>query len=173
MNTATDTAHPTGPDPADPNPTGPNPAEHPPVAEEDHLGGAVRLAFGVIFLWASGVHVGIVSGDPGLYRDFANGAWMPGVLTAWRDIFMAHPAFWGLVVAVGEFAIGAALLYGGRVGRYGLAGAITFHVALMTFGWGFWIWSVPALILLLGPGRRWTVTDHHILPQHTDSEARS
>jgi hypothetical protein len=116
--------------------------------EDDRLGGAVRIAFGVIFLWASGVHVGIVSGDPGLYHDFADGAWFPGVLTAWRDVFMAHPAFWGLLVSLGEFAIGAALLSGGRLAHYGLAGAVAFHLALMTFGWGFWIWSVPALVLL-------------------------
>ena len=87
---------------------------------------------------------------------------MPGVLTAWRDIFMAHPAFWGLVVSFFELGIGAALLSGGRLARVGLVGAVAFHVALMTFGWGFWIWSVPSLLLLLGPGRRWNLTDRHV-----------
>ena len=147
-------------------PTGVPPA---PARRENGLGGAVRIAFGVIFLWASGVHVGIVSGDPGLYHDFADEAWMPGVVSAWRDIFMAHPAFWGLVVSVGEFAIGAALLQGGRIARYGLAGAVAFHVALMTFGFGFWIWAVPALVLLLGPGRRWETTDEDT-PDLTDHQ---
>lgn len=23
-----------------------------------------------------------------------------------------------------------------------------FHLALMAFGWGFWLWSVPMLVLL-------------------------
>ena len=53
------------------HPSPPSPA---PAPQEDRLGGAVRIAFGVIFLWASGVHVGIVSGDPGLYHDVADGA---------------------------------------------------------------------------------------------------
>lgn len=29
------------------------------------------------------------------------------------------------------------------------AGVIVFHVAPMAFGWGFWLWSVPALSLLV------------------------
>lgn len=145
-------------------PTAPAPVL-PASTDEDRLGGAIRICFGVIFLWASGVHVGIVSGDPGLYHDVADGAWMPGILTAWRDVFMAHPAFWGLVISVAEFAIGASLLYGGRTARYGLAGAVVFHFGLMTLGWGYWMWSVPALALLLGPGRRWKLTEHQQDPE--------
>lgn len=142
----------------------------PPPVAEDRRAGAVRIAFGVIFLWASGVHVGIVSGDPELYHDVADGAWMPGVLTAWREIFMAHPAFWGLLIGIGEFAIGAALLAGGRVADFGRAGAVAFHLGLMTLGWGYWMWSVPALLLLLGPGRRRVASSDLTHPQQgTDS----
>ncbi len=61
---------------------------------------------------------------------------------------MAHPAGWGLVVAAGELAIGVLTLAGGRWTRIGLIGAIVFHVALMMFGWGYWIWSVPMLVVL-------------------------
>jgi hypothetical protein len=122
-------------------------SEHPVAA-------AIRIAFGVIFLWSSGVHVGIVASDPELYRDVADAAWLPGIDTAWQDIFMAHPTFWGLMIAVGELAIGSALLTGGRLARYGLAGAAAFHLGLMTLGWGYWMWSVPVLVILLGPGRR-------------------
>lgn len=125
----------------------------PTPTSEDGFASAVRVVFGVIFLWASGVHVGIVSGDPELYHDVADQAWVPGVRTAWREVFMAHPGFWGLLIAVGEFGIGAAVLAGGRAGRYGVVGAVAFHLGLMALGWGFWIWSLPALVLLLAPYR--------------------
>lgn len=137
------------------------------TTSEHRLAAAIRIAFGVIFLWSSGVHVGIVAADPELYRDVADAAWLPGIETAWQDIFMAHPAFWGQMVALGELAIGTALLTGGRPARFGLAGAAAFHVGLMTLGWGYWMWSVPVLAILLGPGRRTTqpavLTDHQLL----------
>jgi len=30
----------------------------------------------------------------------------------------------------------------------GLSGAIGFHLCLMLFGWGFWLWSLPTLTVL-------------------------
>jgi hypothetical protein len=116
-------------------------------------GVVLRISLGLLFLWGSGVHVGIVSGDPELYRHVADGAWFPGVRAAWRDIFMAAPAFWGLAVAAGELAIATLLLTGGRRARLGIAGAAAFHVGLMLLGWGFWMWSVPVLALLARFGR--------------------
>lgn len=60
---------------------------------------------------------------------------------------MATPTAWGLAVAAGELAIGAAILAAGRWTRLGLLGAIAFHVALLLFGWGAWAYSVPMLVL--------------------------
>ena len=117
---------------------------------------ALRTGFGLLFVWCSGVHVGIVSAHPQLYRHVADGAWFPGIRWAWQNVFMGSPAFWGLAVAVGELAIGALLLAGrrgGPAGRAGLSGAVGFHVGLMLLGWGFWMWAVPALALL---ARAWT-----------------
>lgn len=108
----------------------------------------VPRGVGQLFLWSSGVHVGIVAADAQLYRDVADGAWFPGIATAWREVFMAHPAVWGLAVAAGEFVIALLLLAGGRFVRAGLLGAAGFHVGLMLLGWGFWMWSIPALTLL-------------------------
>jgi hypothetical protein len=67
---------------------------------------------------------------------------------------MAHPAVCGLALALGELAIGVLILLGGRFARYGLLGAIAFHVALLLFGWGLLLWSVPALLLLVPLYRR-------------------
>jgi hypothetical protein len=61
---------------------------------------------------------------------------------------MAHPAAWGLAVAAGEATLGALLLAGGRAALVGWVGVLTFTVLLMLFGYGFWLWSVPALAVL-------------------------
>lgn len=105
---------------------------------------------GQLFLWTSGVHVGIVVADTEVYRAFADGA-LPVVREAWSGVFMASPVLWGLAVALGEALIGLATLLGGRWTRLGLYGAIGFHLCLMLFGWGFWLWSLPMLaVLVLG-----------------------
>ena len=105
---------------------------------------------GWFFLWTSGIHVGIVAADAGLYRHFADGALVPGLATAWSSAFMSHPAVGGLVVAAGEAALALLLLLGStRWRRVGWAGTITFQAALLCFGWGFWLWSVPAIALLV------------------------
>lgn len=126
----------------------------PPRAPEDSR---IRRGFGLLFLWGCGVHVGVVAADPGIYRNVADGAFVPGIRTAWAEVFMAAPALWGLAVALGELVIAAMLLGGRRTAAAGLAGAVGFHVGLMLLGWGFWLWAVPAIALLLRPGRRgWT-----------------
>jgi hypothetical protein len=108
---------------------------------------------GWFFLWTSGVHVGIVAADPGLYRHFADGSLVPALAEIWRSTFMGHPVIYGLVVALGEATL-AMLLLGPRERRHiGWIGTIAFHVALMCFGWGFWLWCVPALALLLRGAR--------------------
>jgi hypothetical protein len=90
-----------------------------------------------------------VAAGPELYRHFAEGALVPGLASAWRSAFMAVPSAGGLVVAAGEALLGLLLLSADlRRRRVGWAGTIVFHVALMCFGWGFWLWCVPALALL-------------------------
>lgn len=103
---------------------------------------------GTFFLWTSGVHVGIVAAGPGFYRGFADGALVPGLSTAWRSWFMPHAAAYGLLIAAGEATLGLLLLGGPRQRRLGWAGVIAFHLALMAFGWGFWLWCIPALAAL-------------------------
>jgi hypothetical protein len=68
---------------------------------------------------------------------------------AWDRIFMAAPVGWGLALSLGEAALGVLLLRGGAWAKAGWAGVIAFHLALMLFGWGFWLWSVPALAFLI------------------------
>lgn len=104
---------------------------------------------GWFFLWTSGIHVGIVASDPGIYTHFADQALLPGLAHAWSQVFMPNAVLLGLVLAAGEACLGLLLLGSARQRRAGWVGVIAFHVALMAFGWGFWIWSVTALALLV------------------------
>lgn len=108
-----------------------------------------RKIVGGLFLYAGGIHLGIVAAGPTFYASFAREAFIPLVGQAWDEIFMAAPAAWGLVLSLGEAALGVLLLRDGTWARVGWAGVITFHLALMVFGWGFWLWSVPALAFLI------------------------
>jgi hypothetical protein len=108
-----------------------------------------RSIVGGFFLTMGGVHIGLVSADTEIYRHFADGALVPGLSTLWRDVFMAHPAVWGLVLAAFEITSGTLLLMGGRTAKLGWVAVLGFHVALMGFGWGFWAWSVPVLTFLV------------------------
>jgi hypothetical protein len=112
-----------------------------------------RGIVGCFYLFTGGVHVGIVAADPEFYRHFADGALFGFVSARWQDVFMAHAGAWGLALAAGESALGLLLLRGGGWARLGWAGVIAFHLALMVFGWGFWLWSVPALIVLIPAAR--------------------
>jgi hypothetical protein len=53
----------------------------------------------------------------------------------------------------GETLLGVLLLVGGSWAKLGWAGVIAFHVALMLFGFGYWMWSIPALVVLISLAR--------------------
>jgi hypothetical protein len=115
------------------------------------LGGSVVGGF---FLVMGGVHLGIVSVDPQTYDAFADHALFPFVRDGWQQIVMAQPAFWGLCLMAGEITLGILLLVGGRAARWGWLGVIGFHVLLMLFGVWVWLWSVPAIAVLVRLARR-------------------
>ena len=100
---------------------------------------------GGLFLFTGGIHLGIVAADPEFYRHFADEALLPFITSAWQDVFMANPSAWGLALSLGQVALGLLLLLGGSWATIGWAGVIAFHLGLMLFGWGYWLWSVPAL----------------------------
>lgn len=100
-----------------------------------------------------GINAGIVAADPQTYRTFADDALWPFVTTTWRELVMAQPYVWFLLLASGEVVLGLRLLHGGPAARPGWAGVIAFHVLLMPFGFGIWLWCVPALALLVPAAR--------------------
>jgi hypothetical protein len=116
--------------------------------------GLGRSVVGGFFLVMGGVHLGIVSVDPQTYDAFADHALFPFVHAGWQQIVMAQPAFWGLCLMTGEIVLGSLLLVGGRAARWGWTGVIVFHVLLMLFGVWVWLWSVPAIAVLVRLARR-------------------
>ncbi len=110
---------------------------------------AGRLVVGGFFLVMGGVHLGLVSSDPQVYRDFADNGLFDFVRTGWREIVMAAPAVYGLLLMAGEVLAGALLIAGGHAARFGWAAVIVFHLLLLVFGWWVWAWAVPALFLLV------------------------
>ena len=109
---------------------------------------ATRLCIGGFFLVMAGINIGIVVGDAEVYRHFADQGLFSLVRSGWLDIVMAAPGVWIGLLAVGEIAIGIALLAGGRWTLPGYAAIIAFHLALVLFGWGILAWSGPVLLLM-------------------------
>lgn len=114
----------------------------------------VRRGVGGFYLFTAGVNAGLVAADPEVYRSFADESFVPLVTRAWHDVVMDHPVPWFLALAAAELVLGVLLLRGGRAARAGWAGVLAFQLLLMVFGVGFWLWSVPALALLLPVARR-------------------
>ena len=111
-----------------------------------HWGGPLVGGF---YLSMGGVHLGIVAARPETYRHFADQGLFGFVRDGWQEIFMAHPEVFGLLLAAGETALGILLLVGGRAASLAWTGVIVFHLLLMLFGFGIWLWCVPALALLV------------------------
>ena len=108
-----------------------------------------RKIVGGFFLYTGGIHLGIVAADARIYAPFAQEALFPFIEDIWQIIVMSNPSVWGIVLSLGEASLGVLLLLGGTWAKAGWAGVIAFHLALMLFGWGFWLWSVPVLAFLI------------------------
>jgi hypothetical protein len=115
---------------------------------------------GGFFLVMGGVHLGLVSADPEVYRHFADHGLFAFVRDGWREIVMAAPAVYGLLLMAGEILAGGLLLLGGRAARVGWVAVIAFHVLLMVFGWWIWLWCIPVLTVLVTLARRDLVWSH-------------
>ena len=126
-------------------------------SEYDHprarLAGRIRRFVGGFYLVMAGMNAGIVFADPHSYQRFADGAYLDFVTEQWSGIVMANPSLWGLLLAAGEILLGVLLLSGGAAARTGWVGAIAFHVLLMLFGPGIWLWCIPALAFLVPAAR--------------------
>lgn len=123
------------------------------------------LAWGCVavsVLWVvagAAVNAGVLVLDSS-YTGFADGSPVAFVRDSWESLVVPNQGiFIGLLVAF-EALAGALALVPGRPRQVALASLVAFNVALLSFGWGFLIWSVPVgtgLVLLLRAERRRSV----------------
>ncbi|TCC16048.1 hypothetical protein [Kribbella sindirgiensis] len=103
---------------------------------------AILWGFTTLFASGAAIHVTLALATPSSYDGFADAALFGWVQRGWENIFMAHPTMWALLLAAAEATI-AVLLVKARL--VGYLAVVLFHLALLLFGWGFWLWCIPAL----------------------------
>lgn len=107
------------------------------------------------------------------YSGFADAASTSFVRETWESLVVPHhDLFVGLLIGF-EAVAGALVLVEGAVRQWTLLVLIGFTVALVSFGWGFLVWSVPmvvALSLLWRAGRDAGRLEEH---RHAASSARA
>ena len=121
---------------------------------------ALRIGcLAVSALWVlagAAVNAGILVAG-GSYSGFADGAYVSFVHETWESLVVPHQVVLiGLLIAF-EATAGVLVLWPGRPRQVALTAVIACTVALVSFGWGFLVWSVPmtvALVLLLKAERR-------------------
>lgn len=82
------------------------------------------------------------------YSKFADGASIAFVRHTWHTLVMPNRYFWISLLIVFELALGIVVLLKGRLTQYAYLSAIGFHLALLSFGWGFFVWSIPMIVSL-------------------------
>lgn len=107
---------------------------------------AGRVVTAVLFLAAGAVvnAAFLLTGED--YAGFADGSPIAVVRDTWESLVVPrHGLFIGLLVGF-EAAVGVLALLGGRATRLAYLAAVAFHVALLLFGFGFWLWCAPLLV---------------------------
>lgn len=128
----------------------------PPLADPNRRSARV---FGGIFLAGGLAHLLLLSLDSSAYDSFADSSYWPFITHAWHSVLVPNVYYLVPLLAVFEAAVGAAIL-SRRYRMAGIAAAGTFNTALMLFGWGSAIWSVPVLALLARFALQETRTAH-------------
>jgi hypothetical protein len=108
-----------------------------------------RSILGGFYLTMAGINIGLLVADPAVYTTFGDRSLFEFVRTGWLQIVMASPVPWIAALAAGEILIGAALLSGGWWAVAGYGAVIVFHLCLLLFGWGVWLWSMPVLAVVV------------------------
>jgi uncharacterized membrane protein YphA (DoxX/SURF4 family) len=115
---------------------------HPPARR------TARQAMAVLYIGAGAAvnALFILRGDD--YADFAKGSYIPYVRDTWASLVVpSHEVFIWVLVAF-ELAVGMLVMLGGQRTQLAYVAAIAFHIALLSFGWGFYVWSVPMLLAM-------------------------
>lgn len=120
---------------------------------------AYRIGLGAVsMLWvlagAGANTYFLLRGDD--YSGFADGASTGFVRETWESVVVPHHTLFIGLLIVFEASVGVLVLIEGRARQAALLLLVAFDVALVSFGWGYLVWSVPmvtALLLLWRAGR--------------------
>jgi hypothetical protein len=107
-----------------------------------------RIGVGVLYL-GGGATVNtllLLLGED--YADFAEGSDLPFVRHTWHTLVVPNHETWISLLIAFEVAVGVLALLGQRRTQLAYAAAIGFHVALLSFGVGFYVWSLPMIAAL-------------------------
>ena len=115
-----------------------------------------RMAVAVLYLVAGAAVNGLFLARGDDYAKFADGSYSSFVRHTWRSVVVPHHEVWIGLLIIFEVAVGLLALSGGKGTEVAYAAAIVFHLALLPFGWGFCLWSVPmtAALIALWHGER-------------------
>jgi hypothetical protein len=116
-----------------------------------------RASSGLLFVAAGSFFNALNLATGGDYGTFAKDSYIPFVRDTWASLVAPHQDIFIPLLVAFEAAVGLLILSGGRRMQLGFVGAIGFHVALVTFGWFFYPWSVAmvlAFALLLRAERK-------------------
>lgn len=108
--------------------------------------GLLGVAFLYIGAGALVNAVFLLQGDD--YDGFASGAYVAFVDDTWQSLVVPNAVWFISALVAFEASVGVLVLAGGRRAELGLGAAMAFHVALLSFGWGFYLWSLPMLVAL-------------------------
>jgi uncharacterized membrane protein YphA (DoxX/SURF4 family) len=104
-----------------------------------------RLAFAFLFLVAGAGMNALFLTIGETYSKFADGTYLVFVRHTWHSLVVPHPGLWiGLLIAF-EATVGLLALAGGKRLQVAYGLAIAFHVGLLAFGWGFFLWALPMI----------------------------
>jgi hypothetical protein len=105
-----------------------------------------RVALGLLMLvGGAAVNAFYLVTDVG-YDSFADTSMLAFVTDTWRELVVPNQEIFIGLLVVFEAIAGVLVLIGGRAATVGMIAVLGFHVGLLFFGWGFWLWAVPMLI---------------------------
>jgi hypothetical protein len=128
-----------------------------------------RVALGTLFIAGGALFNALNLATGGNYKDFADSSYIPFVHHTWRSLVAPHQYIFIPLLVAFEATVGLLVLSGGRRTQLGLVGAIGFHIALLSFGWAFYPWSLAMFIavgLLL-----WAERKHAAAPAAVEARA--
>lgn len=83
------------------------------------------------------------------YTGFADGSASQFVTDTWESLVVANQWFFISLLVAFETTVGVLLLLGGRRREVALWLIAAFHVALLSFGWAYALWSGPMVVAML------------------------